>query len=75
MPDEACDVAYEVVSATRMLSSYPVVRQLDELERLLVPYRTSREVRAFLEVLRDELRERRWLTQWLPPTEPGRAAK
>jgi hypothetical protein len=66
-PDEACDIAYEVLDATRALGSYIVVQQLEELDRLFAPYRRNRDVTMFLEVLRDELRERRWLSHWLPP--------
>jgi hypothetical protein len=65
-PDEACEVAYEVLGTTRTLGSYLVVQQLEELDRLFAPYQRSRDVTAFREQLRDELRERRWLAQWLP---------
>jgi tetratricopeptide (TPR) repeat protein len=68
-PDEACAVAAEVLEATRSLGSYLVVQQLDELERLLGPFRRNRDVAAFLDILSAELRERRWLANWLPAVE------
>jgi hypothetical protein len=70
-PDEACDVAYEVLDATRALSSYLVVQQLEELDQALVPYAGDRDVSAFREYLQHELRERRWLSQSLAPKETG----
>jgi ATP/maltotriose-dependent transcriptional regulator MalT len=70
-PEEACAVAHDVLRTTRALGSYLVVQQLEELDRLLAPYRRSRDVAAFLECLHDELRERRWLIHWLPPAEPA----
>lgn len=72
-PDEACAVAYEVLDATRALGSYLVVQQLEELEQMLVPYARDRDVTAFLEHLRSELRDRRWLSQSLPAMEAGPA--
>ena len=68
-PDEACGVAYEVLDATRALGSYLVVQQLEELDRLLSPYRRNRDVAGFLGHLAEELRERRWLAQWIPAGE------
>ena len=70
-PDQACTVATEVLDTTRSLGSYLVVQQLDELERLLGPYRRNREVAAFLDTLNAELRERRWLAHWLPAMDGG----
>ncbi len=69
-PEEACAAAYEVLDTTRALGSYLVVQQLEELDQLLAPYRRNPDVATFLDHLREELRERRWLTQWLPPAEP-----
>jgi hypothetical protein len=69
-PDDACGVAYEVLEATRTLGSYLVLQQLEELDRLLIPYRRSRDVADFLTHLAEELRERRWLAQWIPAAEP-----
>jgi hypothetical protein len=43
-----------------------VVEQLDELDRLLRPYRSNRDVADLLGHLAEEMRERRWLCQWLP---------
>ena len=65
-PEEACAMAYEVVAATKALGSVLVVRQLEVLFRRLGPYRRNVEVASFLEVLRAELHERRWLTQGVP---------
>jgi hypothetical protein len=70
-PDEACGVAYEVLDATRTLGSYLVVQQLEELDRLLSPYRRNREVSHFLGHLAEELRQRRWLAQWIPAAQQG----
>ena len=67
--DEACAIAHEVLSSTRALGSVLVLQQLKALDRRLALHRDNTDVTAFLDVLRDELRERRWLTQWLP-TEP-----
>jgi ATP/maltotriose-dependent transcriptional regulator MalT len=68
-PDEARAVAYDVLDATRTLSSYLVVRQFEDLQERFAPYERSREVAAFLDCLREELRERRWLADWLPSTD------
>jgi hypothetical protein len=68
-PDEACGVAYEVLDATRALGSYLVVQQLEELDRLFAPYQRNHDVADFLLRLGEELHERRWLSQCLPPPE------
>jgi hypothetical protein len=68
-PDEACAVAYDVLDATRTLGSYLVVRQFEDLAERFAPYERAREVAAFLDCLREELRERRWLAHWLPSTD------
>ena len=73
-PDEACVVAEEVLDATRALGSYLVVQQLEELDRLLTPYRRNRDIAGFLGRLADELRERRWLARWLPAMDPTEQA-
>ena len=65
-PDEACVVASEVLDSTRGLGSYLIVQQLEELARLLHPFRRSHDVSAFLDTLNAELRDRRWLADWLP---------
>ncbi len=72
-PDEACAIAHEVLRSTRALASVLVVQQFEALDRRLIPYRDNTDVAVFLEVLREELRDRRWLTQWLPtdPDQPG----
>jgi tetratricopeptide (TPR) repeat protein len=64
-PEQACGLAQEVLDATQSLSSYLVIRQLNELSQLLDPYRTNRAVEAFLTVLNDTLRQRLWLYTWL----------
>jgi hypothetical protein len=59
-------VVAELPDATRALGSSIVVQQFEELGRLLAPYRRNHDVTIFLEALRGELRERRWLSRWLP---------
>ena len=66
-PEQACRLAQEVLDATQSLSSYLVIRQLNELSELLAPYRANRAVEAFLTVLNDTLRQRLWLYTWLTP--------
>lgn len=68
-PDEGCAVAGEVLDTTRALGSYLVVRQLQQLDDLMAAHSRSPDLRIFRERLRDELRARRWLAQWLPPGE------
>jgi len=70
-PEQACAVATEVLGATRGLGSYLVLQQLDRLTRLFRPHRRSSEVAVFLETLGGELRERRWLANWLPAADGG----
>jgi hypothetical protein len=53
---------------TRALASMLVAQQFETLGWRLAPFDRNPEVAAFLGVLHDELRERRWLTQWLPAT-------
>jgi transcriptional regulator with XRE-family HTH domain len=64
--DEAVAVAHQVLDGTRHLGSYLVLRQLAQLERLLASHRRNAEAATLLERLREELGQRRWLTQWLP---------
>ena len=66
-PEQACKIAQEVLDATQSLSSYLVIRQLNELSQLLAPYQDNRLVKAFLKVLSDTLRQRLWLYTWLTP--------
>jgi tetratricopeptide (TPR) repeat protein len=66
-PEQACRIAQEVLDATQSLSSYLVIRQLNELSQMLAPYRANRTVEAFLTVLSDTLRQRLWLYTWLTP--------
>jgi hypothetical protein len=68
-PDEACAVGHAVLQSTRALGSLLVVQQLEQLGRLLMPFRRNHEVAAFLDCLRTELPERRWLAQWLSGAE------
>jgi tetratricopeptide (TPR) repeat protein len=65
-PDEACAIAHEVLSQTRALGSMLVVQQLETLGHQLAPFERNTNVAAFIAVLHDELRERRWLARWLP---------
>jgi hypothetical protein len=65
-PDEACGIAYEVLSSTRALGSMIVLRQLEDLGRKLELHRHNTDVATFLEYLHQEVRERRWLTEWWP---------
>ena len=73
--DEACGIAREVLDQTRALGSMLVVQQLESLSHRLAPFERNTDVAAFVAVLRDELRERRWLAQWLPDVDqPGAGA-
>lgn len=64
-PEHACRIAQEVLDATQSLSSYLVIRQLNELSQLLASYGANRAVAAFLAALNDTLRQRLWLYTWL----------
>lgn len=64
--EEACAIAHDVLGSTRALGSALVVQQLEALAGRLAQHRDNTDVTALLEVLHDELRERRWITQWLP---------
>jgi hypothetical protein len=64
--DEACGIAREVLNSTQVLGSMIIIKQLRDLGRKLEAYRHSTDVAAFLECLHQELRERRWLIEWLP---------
>jgi transcriptional regulator with XRE-family HTH domain len=65
-PAEACAMTGEILDATRNLSSYLVVQQLQRLDHRLAPHRSNPEIATFREQLRDELRGRAWITEWLP---------
>ena len=67
--EEACVVARQALAATRGLSSYLVVRELDRLRPALVQLRGCPQVREFLNDLGGELRERQWLRTWVPAAE------
>ena len=64
-PDEACDIAYDVLTATQSLGSFLVIGQLVELRQALQPHRNSTVVDDFLACLEETVRERLWLYQWL----------
>ena len=62
-PDEACDVAHDVLDATASLGSFLVVHQLADLKHHLEPHRANKMVAHFLLRLDDALCERTWLHQ------------
>lgn len=64
-PDEACGIAYDVLTATHSLGSFLVFGQLLELRQALQPHRSSTVVGNFLACLEETVRERLWLYQWL----------
>ena len=64
-PDEACGIAYDVLTATQSLGSFLVIGQLLELRQALQPHRSSTVVGDFLACLEEMVRERLWLYQWL----------
>jgi hypothetical protein len=64
-PDEACDIASEVLEATQALGSFLVINQLLDLQRQLQPYRSSAAVDSFLDRLEQTIHERLGLYQWL----------
>lgn len=72
-PDEACAVARDALEATSSLSSYLVIEQLQELKKLLRPYRTNVAVNEFLAELTGELAARSTIHQWLG-ARPDRAS-
>lgn len=55
-PEQACEVAAEVLNGTQSLSSYLVVHRLLQLQEELRPYRGNSAVAEFLNCLRDTLR-------------------
>jgi transcriptional regulator with XRE-family HTH domain len=57
--DHACAVAREALDATRLVRSYLVLEQLDNVRRILAAHRRVPEVTTFLEVLEHELTSRR----------------
>jgi transcriptional regulator with XRE-family HTH domain len=64
-PDEACDIATDVLAATQALGSYLVISQLLDLVRQLQPYRSNAAVSSFLDCLEPTIQERLGLYQWL----------
>jgi DNA-binding XRE family transcriptional regulator len=62
-PEEACDVARQVLAATSTLGSAQVFRQLQVIGLGLAPYRGSRRVAEFVDHLHGELEVRRWMTR------------
>ena len=57
-PDQACDIASDVLNATQSLGSYLVISQLIQLQRQLEPHRSSTVVDEFLNCLQDAVRDR-----------------
>jgi tetratricopeptide (TPR) repeat protein len=57
-PDQACDIASDVLSATRSLGSYLVISQLLQLQLQLEPYSGSATIAQFLDCLQDTVRDR-----------------
>ena len=70
-PEEACDIASDVLTATQSLGSYLVIGQLLELRDLLQRYRPNPAVADFIDRLEATLRERLWLYQWLTREQRG----
>jgi tetratricopeptide (TPR) repeat protein len=64
-PERACAIARDVLDSTQSLSSYQVIQQLRDIQRLLEPYRANAAVRDFLECLAEALHQRVWFYQWL----------
>ena len=64
-PDEACGIAYDVLTATQSLGSFLVIGQLLELRQALQPHQSNTVVGGFLACLDETVRERLWLYQWL----------
>jgi len=64
-PEQACDIAQEVLNSTQSLGSYLVVQQLRDIQLLLEPYSATVAVREFLECLAEAVGQRVWLYQWL----------
>jgi transcriptional regulator with XRE-family HTH domain len=62
--DEACAVGREVLAATQGLSSVRVIRQLHDLQTVLVPHARVRVVGDFLDELGGTLRQRIWWYTW-----------
>jgi tetratricopeptide (TPR) repeat protein len=57
-PDQACGIAFDVLSATHSLGSYLVISQLLQLQRQLELHAGSATVTEFLNCLRDAVRDR-----------------
>ena len=57
-PDQACDIASDVVNTTQSLGSYLVISQLIQLQRQLEPYSGNAVVAEFLDCLHDAVRDR-----------------
>jgi hypothetical protein len=65
-PDEACDIALDVLAATQALGSFLVINQLLDLQRQLQPHRrSSAAVDSFLDCLEQTIQEPLGLYQWL----------
>ncbi|GAA2471525.1 hypothetical protein [Winogradskya humida] len=63
-PEEACEVAEQVLEATEHLSSNLVTQQLRELRVNLDPYKASKKVADLVALLDEALRQRAWLYRW-----------
>jgi hypothetical protein len=57
-PDQACDIASDVICATQSLGSYLVISQLLQVRQQLEPYSGSAAVAEFLNCLQDTVRDR-----------------
>ncbi len=57
-PDQAVDIAADVLNATQSLGSYLVISQLIQLQRQLEPYSGNAVVAEFLNCLQDAVRDR-----------------
>jgi len=64
-PEQACDIAREVLNSTQSLSSYLVIGQLRDIQLQLEPYKNTAAVGEFLEYLTEALRQRVRMYQWL----------
>ena len=64
-PEQACDLARDVVQATQSLGSYLVVHQLQEIRNQLSQYTGIASVSETREILGTAVRQRLWLQQWI----------
>lgn len=71
-PDQACDIAADVLNGTQSLGSYLVLSQLINLRRQLEPYSGSMVVAGFLNCLQDAVRDRLAFYQLTAEDQPPR---